>query len=441
MDFRATADPDLRRLARGTAANLVGRLGFAAVQIVTIPVLTRAWGVEGFGAWVMLATIPTYLALADAGMGVTAGVEMARRFALGDTEGALSVFQTFWLFATSMSTLLAMGAAGAAAVLSMAGAIDIAGLDGPGLFGTILALGGYAVLVTQSSVVVAVFHATGKYASGTLLSEAAAPLEGLAIMAVALAGGGLPLAALVLLAARAMVLVVLSRLVLRHEPWARPGVGHARLSLLRGLLPASLGAFALTAAHAVILQGVVLALGAVSGPVAAAVYASSRTLARIPAQLAALVVRASIPELSRSLAAGNSRTTGRLRRINLGATLAICLPGAFVLGFAGPELLTLVSGESLSSESSLFAALGIGALLHGGSAAVAGELVAAHRLGHFAPLYLIAGLVAVATLTMLPAVTPTTAAMLVLGAEAAGLAAAIGALRTMSRPDQVASTR
>jgi O-antigen/teichoic acid export membrane protein len=441
MDFRATADPGLRRLARGTAANLVGRLGFAAVQIVTIPVLTRAWGVEGFGAWVMLATIPTYLALADAGMGVTASVEMTRRNALGDTDGALSVFQTFWLFATGIATLLALAAAGAAALLLMAGAIDIAGLDGPGLFGTILALGGYAVLVTQSSVVVAVFHATGKYASGTLISEAAAPLEGIAIMAVALAGGGLPPAALVLLAVRAVVLVVLFGLVLRHEPWARPGVEHARLSLLGRLLPASLGGLSLTAAHAVILQGVVLVLGAVSGPVAAAVYASSRTLARIPVQLAALVVRASIPELSRSLAAGNRGSTRRFRRINVAATLALCLPGAAVLGFAGPALLTLVSGQSLAAENSLFVALGIGALLHGGAAAAAGELVAAHRLGYFAPLYLVVGLAAVATLAMLPAATPTTAAALVLVAEAAGLAAALAAFRKMSRPDRAASAR
>ena len=61
-----------RALFLGTSANLVGKIWIVISQLISIPVLMSSFGKEGFGVWVMLSTLPTYLALSDIGLSAAA---------------------------------------------------------------------------------------------------------------------------------------------------------------------------------------------------------------------------------------------------------------------------------------------------------------------------------------------------------------------------------
>ena len=50
-------------MALGLGANMMGKFWVIATQLVCVPVLTWKWGANGYGVWLMLTTVPSYVAL------------------------------------------------------------------------------------------------------------------------------------------------------------------------------------------------------------------------------------------------------------------------------------------------------------------------------------------------------------------------------------------
>ena len=85
-----------RRLALGFASNWVGKLASTITQLVQVPVFFHFWATSVYGDWLIVNTIPTYLAFSSIGFGNVASNEMTMLNSAGDREGALRVFQSCW---------------------------------------------------------------------------------------------------------------------------------------------------------------------------------------------------------------------------------------------------------------------------------------------------------------------------------------------------------
>ncbi|RYG23732.1 MAG: hypothetical protein EON93_23685, partial [Burkholderiales bacterium] len=267
---------------------MLDKLALLAVQLVAIPLLSHHWGAEGYGTWLMLMTIPTYVTVSDFGLGAAAGVEITQRVARGDVAGALTAFQSAWgfVFAILAVIALATGAYTTLVILTViGGSADIAV--------AVLLVALYAIAAVQMTTLAMVYRATHKFARAMLISAAVICLEGVALICVVLLSGQIVEAAFAMLVVRlagwGATYVDLRRL----EPWVRLGIGNADLTTVRRLARPSLAALSLTLASSISLQGMVLMLGWVSGPAVAAVFSATRFLTRIPLQFSGLVVRAS----------------------------------------------------------------------------------------------------------------------------------------------------
>jgi hypothetical protein len=151
-------------LLHGVAANAVWNVYIAILQVISVPALVAAWGVDGYGVWVMLATIPTYLALSDFGFSQAATADMAMQIARGERESANATFQSLWtlllviggvMIATTVTTLVGLNYVPAAPswITSHTGVLAV--------------LAVYAVIGQASRALLAGFQASGKYALGT----------------------------------------------------------------------------------------------------------------------------------------------------------------------------------------------------------------------------------------------------------------------------------
>ncbi|MCC7320332.1 MAG: hypothetical protein IT542_05060 [Rubellimicrobium sp.] len=402
------------RLLRSILASLYDKGAVTLVQILSIPALGAAWGADGYGVWLVLMAVPTAIALSDLGFGAAAGVEMTRLLARGEEHEAAPVLHSTIVFVAGML-------AGAAALaLLLAGWLWLRGQPvGPfGAGETALAIAlvaGQALAMGQTGIATAVWRATHGYAfamgfSGTLLL-----LEGVAPVLVALAGGRIALAAGAVLVLRLAGLALFLRLLRRRAPWAAFGIRHARRGTIRALARPALAAFGLTAATALSLQGMVLALGAVAGPGAVAVFGAARTVCRAPLQLAGMVVRPSIPELTRALSGGDTALARRLARLNVAVAVAVMLPSGLLLALLGGRIVRAISGGTLEATAPLLALLALGAGANAVWTAQAAPLVALNRQGAFAPAYLLGVLAALGAVAVLAgggrADAPTIAAL------------------------------
>lgn len=373
------------RMLRGVAANIYDKGVILAVQLASIPVLTSRWGVDEYGVWLMLLTVPTYLQLADFGMGTAASVDITRSAARNDHSGALEALQSVWAFISS----LVMGIA--ALVIGYAAFLYLARSSGAGdrnLATCIVLVTIYAIIFTQMSVLTIAYRATHKYATAMTFSGTVLLLEGAAVIAIALAGGRMVAALSAYVLIRLAAFVVFAACLRRLEPWVALGFAAVSRRKLSQLAGPSLAAFALTLSVAVAIQGALLTLGWAAGAAAVAIFGAARTIARAPLQLAGLVTRPSLPELTRAQLAGDDATYRRLNRVNIVSALLSTVPIAVVIAMLGPQLLSWVSGGQLQAPRILFAFLAGATVANAAWMAVATPLIAANRQGTFAYVYL-----------------------------------------------------
>lgn len=360
-----------RRLASGTAANFLDKAAILAVQLAVIPVLNRHWGPGGYGSWLLLMTIPSYMALSDCGVGTASGVEATRRVAAGDGEGANGMLQTTLAFTGCIAGV----------------AIAIAAL-----YGWVFANAGLPILLAclyATAMVLMTLPATALQASGGYgLAQAITGLwvlvEGIALIGICSAGGTIAGTMLALLLTRCVGLVLMLVAARVWAPWFHFGCKRAARAELAALLRPSLAALALTASGALLLQGMVLTLGWTSGAAAVAVFGAARLLTRIPLQFTGLLARASQPELTRAHAARDYAVMQRLSRLNIGAGLLVGPIAVVVLSLAGPHVLVLMSGGVLHASWRLFLLLGLSASLNAVWTAAATSLLAVNRQERFA---------------------------------------------------------
>jgi len=393
-----------RRLLGGTFANLLDKLALLAVQLVAIPLLSHHWGAEGYGTWLMLMTIPTYVAVSDFGLGTAAGVEITQRVARGDMTGALTAFQSAWglVFAILAVIALATGVYSTLVISTViGGSADIAI--------AVLLVALYAIAAVQMTTLAIVYRATHKFARAMLISAVVICLEGVALICVVLLGGHIVEAALAMLAVRVAGWGATYADLRRLEPWVRLGIGSADLTTVRRLAHPSLAALSLTLASSISLQGMVLVLGWVSGPAVAAVFGATRFLARIPLQFSGLVVRASLPELTRAQVESDHTLVRRLKRLNIASSLAPTLPLIPILAVFGPALLRGMTGSELDAQWWLFTLLATTTMLGALWQAVASPLVAANQQSRFAYAYAALSVAAIAAV-IVPGVPPLAAA-------------------------------
>src|SRR6202000_1178180 len=86
-----------RRIVFSFLANGVGKIWVILIQLVTVPVLSVKWGPSGYGIWLMLTTVPAYIALSNFGFGTAAAVDMTQHYTRQDYNKALRTFQSAWI--------------------------------------------------------------------------------------------------------------------------------------------------------------------------------------------------------------------------------------------------------------------------------------------------------------------------------------------------------
>lgn len=373
-----------RRLAKGVGANFTGKIWVLLIQLLSVPVLSSKWGADGYGIWLMLSTIPTYIALSNFGLGVAAGVDITQSMAKNDTEKALRAFQSVWLFLTGIS-LLAIAIVAAGALIWRANSAPVsAPFTAQEIASAMCILALYAGVVMQMSAQKIVFQATHKYALGTALFDGVFLIGGLGIVLCVQLGGGIIAASLTLLVIQITGFALLTIILKRLEPWWNIGWRSADRATLRRLAAPSSAAFAMTLANSFGLQGIVLAIGWMINPAAAAIFATARMLTRIPLQFSALLTRAALPELTRSQVDGNQALTAKIMRLNIWLTLTTMLPFAVLLIAFGPTLLDQISRGKMAASHASFAYLSIAAIFAALWQTMSVRLIALNKQSKFA---------------------------------------------------------
>jgi O-antigen/teichoic acid export membrane protein len=277
----------LGRVTVGMSGQAFSRLIQAAYTIMLVPLLIRAWGLEGYGQWIALTALTSYLGLSNFGLVTTAANEMVIASSAGDEARARQTFQV------SINLALYVVLPIIAAVVLVLGRVHVGrGLHltqiGPSAAYTIIACMGAALwFQTLRGLNVAALYAAGSYAFAYYVQGVIKLIE-LAGIAVIVGGfaGSQAAAAMVIATAAFAELVVVAASARRAAAWARfDPFAFDRAWLARHVRPAVGFMVSNFATGGLMSQGPRVVLGAMLGGQAVAVYAVYGTAMRFVDQL------------------------------------------------------------------------------------------------------------------------------------------------------------
>lgn len=303
-----------KRILTGTSAGLLSQFALGLMQLAAIPIFFAIWGPEKYGLWLILSTVPAYLALSDFGIFSTVTTQIALFFGAGNDKEGIRLFSDLQkLFRVIAVCLISISMILFALTLIFSRQFDILGT---------LAILTLSVAVSQfQGLTFGALRANGKFTAAISTGLVIQIVEWLGLILSLLNRGSLFQVASAALAFKVVAVAICAS-------WATRSMGHlsfqfrgGSLRNLRNHLGNSLSALGLTLSNAVWIQGTTLVAGAVVGPAGAALLATYRTLSRLPLQITASFGQALWPEFSYLQGSGKKdqlwRIYSKFRNLNV----------------------------------------------------------------------------------------------------------------------------
>lgn len=381
-----------RIFGAGLVSN-IGANGFSLlvqvfIQLASVPILAHSWGLETYGVWLILLTIPAWLGSGDLGFQGVAANEMTAQVARGERAEALATFHSLaTLTAIVVVVLLAIG------VLLVAGPLAhllsfADGASGGHATTVALLMLGYGLLNLVNGLANAALRATGAYSKYTHAIAAAILAENIAVIAVALSGGGLLNAVIAYASLRAVATVLLWLVVRGHARWLLSGPWHASLARLKGMARPAAALAIMPLSFTLSIQSMAPVIAAASSVAMVPLFTSVRTLTRFAVQVTAIVSNAIMPNFTVAVAQRDTARQADLAALAV-VTSAVALIPAFVgLALLGPWFMETWTGGAIDPPYWLILALAGAMLANGTWLPLSNLLIAVNRHESFTYVFL-----------------------------------------------------
>jgi O-antigen/teichoic acid export membrane protein len=310
------------RLARVFSAQLYNQVATMGVQLALVPLLLHSWGAERYGIWLLLSAIPTYLTLSDFGFTFIAKNEMVMQVAADRRDDARRTFQSIFILLAIATPILLIAAIAAVWLVDVPRLLSLGSFPVNEARIVLMLLLANILLYQFQLLVSAGIRCENRAAAESSWAASARVGEGAAIAAIALAGGSLVAVAVATVVNRLLFNIASYSWMRRRTPWLALGAASADRAEIRRLLHPALGYMLMPLSQALLIQGPVLVLGALAGPLQVVVFSTSRTLARVGTAATNMLNNTVVTEYSARAGVGDEAGFARLFRLHLAISAA-----------------------------------------------------------------------------------------------------------------------
>ena len=394
---------------RKTSSSLMSNMGAHGafqivnllIQLVSVPILAGAWGLETYGVWLILITLPYYLIVSDFGLTAAAANDMTAAVAQDRRDDAVRTFHTmFTAMAVIFSAIFVL--IFALALGPLHDLLDFAQAPSGGkAVTTLMLLIAYGLFGLLMHGVHAGLRAAGAYAQCHYILTGAYAVEAALLLGGVLVGASILDAASIYFAGHAAGVLAMLIALQRHAPWMLAPPWRPLWGELRRLARPAMAGFCIPISFALSLQGPTLVLGAIAGPSAVPFFTSVRTLTRGVSQIVLIFSQAASPHFTVANARGNEARRAELTALTLMTSLCLLVPGALALILFGTWLVALWTGGIIVPSVALVAALAVAMVLNGIWYPISNLMLAINEHGRFAYAFLALSIASVGATALL----------------------------------------
>ncbi len=383
-------------IAKAISSNLYIQIVQTIAQFLLVPVLASHWGLKVYGTWLLLSTVPSYLAMADLGLGSAAGNDMAAHVARGERDIAAATYNAVRL--TVLLVVVAMlGMGGIVLYVLFPHLLDgsqaILGGHAQAVMMAMIAYGGIAL---TNNVIAAGYRCIGGYAVSGYIGGTLLLTEVVLVVVVVVNGGGIAAAATAYLGIRLIGTIIFGVDLARRAPWLVRWDVKPSWRLVRRLLRPAVAVMAVPVAQAFSIQGMVAMIGLVGGAAAIPAFTAVRTLSRVVIQAILIVNHAIMPSFTTASAVSDQESTRRFAMMSMATSFGFGIPGMLALIVGGQFFVIHWTGGKIHPDFVLIGIMAITTFLAALWLPVSNLILSINRHESFTYYYLVVTLLALA---------------------------------------------
>ncbi|WP_124489093.1 MULTISPECIES: lipopolysaccharide biosynthesis protein [unclassified Burkholderia] len=379
------------RVIKAFFAHGLGPVVSIFAQVVSIPLFLSVWGAAKYGEWILISTIPTYLALSDLGLSTVAANEMDQRATVGDYDRLQIIYRT----------LTATVALFVSFVFIVSGVVWWAFGAGFQVFQYMTSDEvRFVALILICDVCLSVMYGpnTAALRSANCYALSIAILNSTRFMALAFGLVALlvfktPVAvALGMTVARLVGFFVQQIVKNRYCPWATLFPIAIDWAWIKKSIIPSLAFLGFPLSNGLNFQGVLWVIGTALGPAQVTVFSTMRTLTRVAVQMMNLLSNSVWSEVSKMYATGKINEVKKIKRRLMLVTILVAGAIGIGMSFLGERFYESWTGKHVSFDSSLFDVLLLSMIANSMWQSASIFVIAINRHMRFALAYLISAI-------------------------------------------------
>lgn len=385
-------------------------------QIVVVPFFLAAWGVRQYGEWLVLTSIPMFLALMELGVAQASATRASMASGSQDKIAIRRILDTAMAFSVA-----------AAACVATLGIILATTIP----WSTTLKLFDISSHAATSIFIYMSFYLAGNFLAGpisawmkamdrTALSAvwmANRRVAEMAVTAIGLYFGASPVAlAICLMITSYLTVLICYVIAMRHSNIGAMTMKHASKKEFLTVLWPAVSFMAMPLAQVVTLQGGLQLLNALSGGAAVASFSMARTMVRLLMQVGIVLNNAMRPEVSRLIGQGKEKESRSIVRNGSMAAALLMLLGLSGVVLLGTQILKIWSDGKIILPASFLFILALHAAINVIWYVPSTLLFAKNRHGNISWYYMVFSLLALMTWWLCSSLIPpmTGAALMML---------------------------
>ena len=342
-----------KALFRNFLAGGWGKISAVIFRLIQVPILLSFLGIEDYGRWLVLYTLPSWLSLANLGFGSVAANDISIATGQGDMAKARTIFSS------TLQVVIYIIIGGLLLILPATLFFDWENLlQLPASRHTeILWVLVWFTLSTLLSFLGEIFQARFRAARKAhvfiLLSSFRPWVELIAMIVLLQFTTRFDYLALSVLFSTLVFIVAVQWISYRAMPELSYSRSLVQKNQFRNLFRKGMAFQAFPLGNALIYQGNIIIVQLILGPVAVAIFGSVRTLVRSINQVLELINQVMWPELSILFGRGDLQKAARLHRIGVALSIGLALFFVLVLGLFGERLFSFWTGGAFVLSKSL----------------------------------------------------------------------------------------
>jgi O-antigen/teichoic acid export membrane protein len=324
-----------------------GKASAVIFRLVQVPLLLSFLGIEDYGRWLVLYTLPSWLSLANLGFGSVAANDISMAIGKGDLARARAIFSStfrvvFYILCAGLVLLLPL-----ILFFHWEKFLKVSPARHSEIIWVLVWFTFTTLLSFFGEIFQARFRAARKAHTYMLLYSFRPWIELIFMVVVLQFSTRMDYLAFSVFLSTFIFILSVQWISYRAMPELSYSRHDVDKTILKHLFRKGMAFQAFPLGNALIYQGTILVVQAVLGPVAVAIFGSVRTLVRSINQMLELINQVLWPELSILFGKGDLKKAARLHRMGVVLSIAIALVFVLLLGVFGEKIFSLWTNGSI----------------------------------------------------------------------------------------------